>query len=172
MSRLAVALTLIAGSITAVLHGDDKPPARPLSDASAPEHILVARDRASRDETRPPLRPSKRFRNPAKATPRPVSDHVRRGRPAGVAALNADVTAYCATGSRNAAGRWPQLGDVAVRDRSIPFGTHVLIDGRNFVVEDWIGSGSDFDLYFGAGPDCERRALAFGRRHERVVVER
>lgn len=89
----------------------------------------------------------------------------------GSGSVLADVTEYCATGSRNAAGRWPRIGDVAVLDRHIPFGTRVLIDGRTFVVRDWIGSGSDFDIYGGSDSGCERRALVFGRRRLRVVVE-
>ena len=76
---------------------------------------------------------------------------------------------YCATGSRNAAGLWPQLGDVAVIDRSIRFGTRLLIAGREYVVRDWIGSGSQFDIFGGDDAGCEQRALTFGRRHLRVV---
>lgn len=77
---------------------------------------------------------------------------------------------YCWTGSRNAAGRWPQIGDVAVLDRSIPFGTVVHIAGLgDYRVEDWVGYGTDFDIYGGAG-DCESRASNFGRQHLRVTV--
>jgi 3D (Asp-Asp-Asp) domain-containing protein len=82
-----------------------------------------------------------------------------------------DITQYCWTGNRNAAGRWPQLGDVAVLDRSIPFGTVVHIDGLGtYVVRDWIGHGSEFDIYAGRG-DCETRASNFGRQHRDVTVE-
>jgi 3D (Asp-Asp-Asp) domain-containing protein len=78
-----------------------------------------------------------------------------------------DITEYCDTGSRNAAGRWPQPGDVAVIDRSIPFGTHVYIEGvGNFVVEDWIGHGSEFDIFTHS---CAA-ADAFGRQHHRVFL--
>lgn len=85
----------------------------------------------------------------------------------------ADITEYCATGSRNAAGRWPQIGDVAVLDRSIPFGTRVHIEGLgDYVVEDWVGYGTDFDIYAGGGGDCEAHASAFGRHHLRVYIYR
>ena len=84
----------------------------------------------------------------------------------------ASVTEYCSTGSRNAAGRRPHLGDVAVADRSIPFGTRVLIGRRTYTVEDWIGWGSRYDIFGGDDPGCEQRALNFGRQHLRVVVER
>ena len=77
---------------------------------------------------------------------------------------------YCWTGNRNAAGRWPQIGDVAVLDRSIPFGTLVHIAGHgDYRVEDWVGWDTDFDIYGGAG-DCESRASHFGRQHLRVTV--
>src|SRR5689334_13657127 len=59
---------------------------------------------------RAPVRVSRRHTRPAL--------HVVEG-------VYADTTMYCATGNRNAAGQWPQLGDVAVMDRSIPFGTRV-----------------------------------------------
>lgn len=79
---------------------------------------------------------------------------------------------YCSTGNRNAAGRWPQIGDVATLDRSIPFGTRVHIEGMgDYVVEDRVGYGTDFDIYAGGG-DCESRASNFGRHHLRVTVYR
>lgn len=77
---------------------------------------------------------------------------------------------YCATGSHNAAGRWPQIGDVAVLDRSIPFGTRVHISGLgDYVVEDWVGYGTDFDIYGGAG-NCESNASTFGRQRHLVTI--
>jgi 3D (Asp-Asp-Asp) domain-containing protein len=83
-----------------------------------------------------------------------------------------DITEYCWTGDRNAAGLWPQLADVAVLDRSIPFGTSVHIQGLgDYVVRDWIGSGSEYDIYAGRGAACEQRALAFGRQHRAVEVQ-
>lgn len=80
-----------------------------------------------------------------------------------------DVTAYCATGDRNAAGLWPRIGDVAVLDRSIPFGTRLRIAGRTFTVRDWIGHGSQVDIYMGAGAACEVAANRWGR--QRLLVE-
>lgn len=72
---------------------------------------------------------------------------------------------YCATGNRTASGKWPQPGMVATLSRSIPFGTVVHIEGMgDYVVEDRIGHGSDFDIYTHS---C-KNARTFGRRHLRV----
>jgi len=157
MTRLALAVVVAAAGLTAAITHHPKRPVQVLSDGPAPEHDIL---RASRDYPRPPLPHKPRHRVPHRR--RPV-------RPMTADALS-DVTMYCATGNRNAAGRWPRLGDVAVLDRSIPFGTHVLIAGDVYTVEDWIGSGSQFDIYGGAG--CEQRALQFGRKRLRVAVER
>lgn len=74
---------------------------------------------------------------------------------------------YCDTGSRTASGVWPEPGMVAVIDRSIPFGTRVAIDGMGtYTVEDWIGHGSEFDIFTHS---C-RAADIFGRRHLRVTI--
>ena len=39
-----------------------------------------------------------------------------------------------------------------------------------YTVEDWVGWGTDFDIYAGGGSGCEARASAFGRRHLHVTV--
>lgn len=80
-----------------------------------------------------------------------------------------DITEYCDTGSTTASGKWPQPGMVAVMDRSIPFGTRVVIDGiGTFVVEDWIGHGSEFDIFTHSCSAADR----FGRQHRAVQVLR
>lgn len=80
-----------------------------------------------------------------------------------------DITMYCPTGSRTASGKWPSRGMVATISRSIPFGTHVLIEGLGeYVVEDRIGHGSEFDIFT---PVCSE-ANKFGRQHRRVTVVR
>lgn len=59
---------------------------------------------------------------------------------------------------------------VAVLDRGIPFGTRVRIEGMGtYVVEDWIGHGSQFDIYDGRA-GCEARAANFGRQHRQVWI--
>lgn len=80
-----------------------------------------------------------------------------------------DVTMYCRTGNRTASGAWPRVGDVAVYDRTVRFGTRVLVAGNVYTVADWIGHGSDIDIYGGDDAGCEQRALTWGRQHLRVV---
>lgn len=78
-----------------------------------------------------------------------------------------DITMYCPTGNRTASGKWPARGMVATISRSIPFGTHVRIDGLGvFVVEDRIGHSSEFDIFT---PSCGE-ARRFGRKHLRVTI--
>lgn len=78
-----------------------------------------------------------------------------------------DITMYCPTGNTTASGKWPRRGMVATISRSIPFGTRVLIEGLGeYVVEDRIGSGSEFDLFT---PSCGE-ARRFGRKHLRVTI--
>lgn len=64
-------------------------------------------------------------------------------------------------------GKQTYIGAVASLDRSIPFGTVIYIPGRgNFVVEDRVGWGSDFDIY---DPSCSS-ADNWGRRHLAVSI--
>lgn len=165
MTRLAMALLVTVAGVTAATHHQAHRRLTSQNDVLA----SVVPLRASRAQERQPLPPVNRAVSPRKARHDPRG--VRGARPAGVSGLS-DVTMYCPTGNRNAAGRWPRIGDVAVLDRRIRFGTRLLIAGRRYVVEDWIGSGSQFDIFGGDNAGCESRALAFGRQHLRVEVVR
>lgn len=79
------------------------------------------------------------------------------------------VTAYCYTGSRNAAGEWPTVGTAAAN--AYPLGTRLRVEGIGaVVVEDRSAPGAtDVDIYMG-GPGCAARAAEFGRRVLRVEV--
>lgn len=78
-----------------------------------------------------------------------------------------DITKYCPTGNTTASGKWPRVGMVATLSRSIPFGTRVVIEGLGeFVVEDRIGHGSEFDIFTNSCAEADR----FGRQHRRVTV--
>jgi len=66
----------------------------------------------------------------------------------------ARITQYGWTGQKMASGKWPYVGAVATSDRSIAFGTKVVIDGKEYVVEDrtalWVNEQFDlptFDIY-------------------------
>jgi hypothetical protein len=154
------------------------PAARPSETISAPSPTMPVR--ASRDYWRPahvdrphPVAP-RRVVRPHAPAPR-VAVPARRPavhRSTGghwVALGTRNVTQYCWTGNRNSAGRWPALGDVAVLDRGIRFGTRVRISGQVYVVRDWVGHGTDFDIYAGRGA-CESRALSYGRHHTTVYL--
>ena len=74
---------------------------------------------------------------------------------------------YCDTGNRTASGKWPEPGMVATISRSIPFGTHLYIEGiGEFVVEDRIGHGSEFDIFTHSCAEANR----FGRQHRHVTI--
>lgn len=74
------------------------------------------------------------------------------------------VTAYCPTGSRNAAGNWPTVGTAA--GNAWPLGTRLHVAGvGDVVIEDRSApNATDLDLFLGDDPGCEARALAWGRR--------
>lgn len=78
-----------------------------------------------------------------------------------------EITMYCPTGNSTASGKTPRRGMVATISRAIPFGTRVLIEGiGEFVVEDRIGHGSEFDIFT---PSCAE-ADRFGRHRARVTI--
>jgi len=80
------------------------------------------------------------------------------------------VTAYCYTGSRDAAGNWPTAGTAAAN--AYPLGTHLHVAGiGDVVVEDRSAPGAtDVDIYMGDRPDCSMVAADFGRRELLVKV--
>lgn len=80
------------------------------------------------------------------------------------------VTAYCYTGSRNAAGKWPTAGTAAAN--AYPLGTRLEVQGVGLVVvEDRSAPGAtDVDIYLGAQSDCQAVAAEFGRRELLVRV--
>lgn len=80
------------------------------------------------------------------------------------------VTAYCYTGSRNAAGHWPTASTAAAN--AYPLGTRLNVAGVGDVtVEDRSAPGAtDVDIYLGDRPDCAAAAAEFGRRELLVRV--
>lgn len=63
------------------------------------------------------------------------------------------ITEYGWTGNKMANGEWPRVGYVATSDRSIPFGTKVIISSKEYIVGDrtakWIEKdlGDTIDIY-------------------------
>lgn len=80
------------------------------------------------------------------------------------------TTEYCWTGNQTADSKWPTIGMVAVLDRGIPFGSLIKVEGMGtYVVDDWIGHGSDIDIYAGRY-GCETQAADYGRRYRQVWI--
>lgn len=78
-----------------------------------------------------------------------------------------DITKYCPTGNLTASDKVPERGMVATLDRSIPFGTSVVIDGLGtYIVEDRIGYGSEFDIFTQSCSEADQ----FGREHRTVSI--
>ena len=81
--------------------------------------------------------------------------------------IHAIVTAYCLHAQPMADGHWPHVG-VCAAPKSIPFGTHVLIDGREYVVEDRMGPGhpDGWDVWFPTRSEC----VKWGKRELDVQI--
>lgn len=163
VGTVLVVLILAAcwGATVLILQAQYEPPTRVVhvtpSPTSSPTPAPTHRTRHHRHKHREHAA----SRSAPRVTPAPVP-----AAPSGGNVL--DITAYCPTGNRNAAGLWPQSGDVATLDRSVPFGARLHIEGIGwFVVHDRIGYGSDVDIYM---PSCAD-AVQFGRQHRRVVIE-
>ena len=85
------------------------------------------------------------------------------------------LTAYC--NCRSCCGKWadgktasgttPEQGrTIAVDRKVIPLGTHVLIDGVEYVAEDTGVRGNHIDVFF----DSHREALNFGVKYAEVEI--
>ena len=79
--------------------------------------------------------------------------------------LLANVSAYAEHGAM-ANGEWTHEGAVAADD--LPFGTHVIINGREYVVKDRFGGGysNAIDIWM---PSYDE-AIEFGRQYLTVEV--
>ena len=88
--------------------------------------------------------------------------------------LRARITKYGATGNLTASGKTPQVGFVAVSDRSIPFGTKIIVEGRIYSVEDrtamWVGEKHGFtvDIF---SEETEQEMLNWGARELEIIIK-
>lgn len=151
--RIAVAAaTFAAGVLSAVHHHPDRPtlPAPATAAPDAPPRT----SHPSRSRWRHPLTVPRQHHNPR-------ARHGRR--------LLLTVTAYCATGNRNAAGDWPSLGTAAAN--AYPLGTRLRVAsvGEVVVADRSAPGATDVDIYLGDGPACTTAAAAFGR--QQLLVE-
>jgi 3D (Asp-Asp-Asp) domain-containing protein len=101
---------------------------------------------------------------------RPSTSRSLHRRPVPIRLLQ--ITGYCYTGSRNAAGNWPTVGTAAAN--AYPLGTRLHVESYGTVtVEDRSAVGStDVDLYLGSDSGCQSRAIAWGRRLLHVTESR
>jgi len=100
----------------------------------------------------------------------PQSDELPVDIPDGVQ-LNAQCSAYVATGNRTATGVWPSFGTVAVDPRVIPLGSRLTIEGFEgvtFRAEDTGGAvnGARVDIFMSS----YNQAIQYGRRPCSVTV--
>ena len=89
---------------------------------------------------------------------------------------NAIITAYCACticcgkhhNGVTASGAKPVEGVTIAASRKIKLGTHVVVDGHEYVVQDRLAKKYDsrFDVYFASHKDAQK----FGLQHHNVVV--
>lgn len=90
---------------------------------------------------------------------------------------NITITAYCACqlccGSKAsgicADGHPPRQGITIAASRRIPLGTHVLINGHEYIVQDRLARKFDnrIDIYFNNHKD----ALKFGKQTNNVTIK-
>lgn len=85
----------------------------------------------------------------------------------------ARITCYLWTGNPMANGEYPNEGMVASSDRSIPFGTEVIIDGKKYIVGDRTNQRfQDFetqtmDIYW---EDSLEDCLKFGVQYKDIAI--
>lgn len=85
----------------------------------------------------------------------------------------ARVTCYAPTGEKTASGKVPKNGMVAVSDRTIPFGTEIVIDGNTYIVEDFTNKRIQeqfgmltVDIFMEEGCD-----LSYGAKEKLVFIK-
>lgn len=85
----------------------------------------------------------------------------------------ARITCYLWTGNKAANGEYPSEGIVASSDRSIPFGTEVIIDGKKYIVGDRTNKRfqhmdpQTIDIYW---EDSLDDCLKFGVQYKDIVI--
>lgn len=84
----------------------------------------------------------------------------------------ARITCYKATGNLTASGKVPKNGMVAVSDRTIKFGTKIIINGQTYSVEDrtaqWVHDEKGFtiDIFMESGCDAN-----FGANKKLIIIK-
>jgi len=86
----------------------------------------------------------------------------------------ARITCYEATGNLTASGKVPKNGMVATSDRTIPFGTEIIIDGQTYIVEDRTNKRFEnfslmtVDIFW---EDSLESCLDFGVQYKNIIIK-
>ena len=86
----------------------------------------------------------------------------------------ARITCYTETGNLTASGKIPKNGMVAVSDRSIPFGTEIIIDNQTYIVEDRTNKRFEnldlmtVDIFWEGSVDS---CLEFGVKYKNIIIK-
>ena len=85
--------------------------------------------------------------------------------------VEARITCYAPTGNLTASGKVPKNGMIAVSDRTIQFGTQIIIDGLTYTVEDrtaqWVNDlGFTVDIFMEEGCDAN-----FGADKKLIIIK-
>jgi len=86
--------------------------------------------------------------------------------------VEARITCYAPTGNLTASGKVPKNGMIAVSDRTIKFGTQIIIDGLTYTVEDrtaqWVHDDKGFtiDIFMEEGCDAN-----FGADKKLIIIK-
>lgn len=80
--------------------------------------------------------------------------------------IDIEVTYYAPTGNLTASGTIPTAGRTCASS-SLPLGSHVIIDGHEYIVEDRTGVGGNvIDIFV----DSEEEALSLGRQYTTATI--
>jgi 3D (Asp-Asp-Asp) domain-containing protein len=88
--------------------------------------------------------------------------------------IQARITCYLATGNLTASGKVPKAGMIATSDRTIPFGTEIIIDGETYIVEDRTNKRfQDFevqtiDIFW---EDSLESCLSYGVQYKDIIIK-
>ena len=93
---------------------------------------------------------------------------------ANIETVEVRTTCYLWTGNPMANGKYPEYGYVATSDRTIPFGTEIIIDGETFIVGDRTNKRfmsfeiPTIDIYWeGSRESC----LEYGVQFKNVIIK-
>jgi 3D (Asp-Asp-Asp) domain-containing protein len=88
--------------------------------------------------------------------------------------IEARITCYAPTGNLTASGKVPKNGMIAVSNRTIQFGTQIIIDGITYIVEDRTNKRFEnfslmtVDIFW---EDSLESCLDFGVQYKNIIIK-